>query len=312
MITIGHENLVETLDYTSLIETIQEAFSSDAIVPERHHHTISVPEHLDAALLLMPAWSIGEYVGIKIATIFPSNGIVGLPSVMATYLLLDGKTGLPLATIDGKTLTVLRTAATSALASKFLSRPESNTMTMVGAGSMALPLISAHASVRNLTKIYVWNRSSEKAKRIVEELQKSGQPACLTEDLEGSVRNSDIVSCATLSRQPVIFGSWIREGTHVDLVGAYTTNMRETDNDLIVRSTVFVDTYDGAQSEAGDLVLAAESGAWSFDSVQGDLKELATNAVPGRVSESEVTVFKSVGSAIEDLAAARLAYERLR
>lgn len=312
MITIGHENLVETLDYTSLIETIQEAFSSDAIVPERHHHAISVPEHLDATLLLMPAWSIGEYVGIKIATIFPSNRIVGLPSVMATYLLLDGKTGLPLATIDGKTLTVLRTAATSALASKFLSRPESNTMTMVGAGSMALPLISAHASVRNLTKIYVWNRSSEKAERIVEELQKSNQPACLTKDLEDSVRKSDIVSCATLSRQPVIFGSWIREGTHVDLVGAYTTNMRETDNDLIVRSTVFVDTYDGAQSEAGDLVLAAESGAWSFDSVQGDLKELTTNAVPGRVSESEVTVFKSVGSAIEDLAAARLAYERLR
>ncbi|GMQ80946.1 MAG: ornithine cyclodeaminase family protein [Rhodothermia bacterium] len=312
MITIDDIVLLQTLDYPSLIDAIQEAFTSDANVPERHHHTISVPARLDATLLLMPAWRIDEYVGIKIATIFPSNGDVGLPSVMATYLLLDGTTGSPLATIDGKALTGLRTAATSAFASRLLSRTESSTMTMVGAGALAIPLVTAHASVRNLKQIYVWNRSTESAERVVEALLKNDLPASVTMDLEQSVRGSDVVSCASLSREPLIRGSWVREGTHIDLVGAYTGEMRETDDELIVRGKVFVDTYEGARSEAGDLIQAAESGAWNFDAVLADLKELATGQFEGRISDSEITVFKSVGSAIEDLAAARLAYERLR
>ena len=312
MITIDDRALIQTLDYPSLIDAVQEAFTSNANVPERHHHTISVPDRLDATLLLMPAWRSGEYVGIKTATIFPSNGDVGLPSVMATYLLLDGTTGSPLATIDGRALTVLRTAATSALASRLLSRTKSSTMTMVGAGALAIPLVTAHASVRNLKQIYVWNRSPENAERVVEALQENDLPASVTIDLEQSVHGSDIISCATLSREPLIRGAWISEGSHIDLVGSYTSDMRETDAEVIAIGKVFVDTYGGSRSEAGDLILAAESGDWKFDAVEADLKELATGQFEGRTSDTEITIFKSVGSAIEDLAAARLAYERLR
>lgn len=312
MITIDDRALVRMLDFPSLIDAIQVAFRSDSIVPERHHHTISVPERLDATLLLMPAWCTGQYVGIKTATIFPSNASVGLPSVMATYLLLDGSTGSPLATIDGKMLTVLRTAATSAWASHILSRSDATTMTMVGAGSLAIPLVTAHASVRHFERIHVWNRSTENAERVVQALLEKGLPASISPDLEESVRSSDIISCATLSSEPLILGRWIREGSHIDLVGAYTAEMRESDDALIAMSQVFVDSYAGAKSEAGDLVQAAASGVWNFDSIKADLKALATGQSNGRISDSEITVFKSVGSAIEDLAAASLAFEKMQ
>lgn len=311
MISIDEHQLREVLDFTSLIDAIGRAFASHVEAPERHRHAIKVPGSQDATLLLMPSWLHGQYIGVKTATIFPSNRHVALPSVMATYLLLNGNTGQPLATIEGKTLTVMRTAATSAFASKHLSRANASKLLMVGSGALAGPLIEAHASIRELNHIDIWSRSQKNAVALAARLKSLGLPVRAIQDLESSAREADIISCATLSRTPLIRGSWLKDGTHVDLVGAFTGEMRESDEQLILQSEVFVDTRDGAFAEAGDLIQARSGGDWSFGSIIADLRELATGQSSGRTKENANTVFKSVGCALEDLAAARLAYERV-
>ena len=303
--------LESVLDYPSLIDAISAAFKGTVHQATRAHYTIDQPGGRDATLLLMPAWTPGGYIGVKSATIFPDNAKRTSPSVMATYLLFDGSTGAPLVSMDGKTLTVLRTAATSALASKYLSRPESTSLLVVGAGSMCTALVEAHAFVRDLTRIQIWNRSPDHAAERVQELDAAGFTASISTDLEAACREADIISCATLSMEPLVKGEWLRAGTHVDLIGAYTPEMRETDSAVISRGHVFVDTFAGARSEAGDLLHAVEEGAFDFDEVESDLCALVSGQHVGRASQDEITIFKSVGAACEDLAAAILAYERL-
>ncbi len=209
MISIDEHQLREVLDFPSLIDAIGHAFASHVDAPERHRHTIKVPDSQDATLLLMPAWLYGQYIGVKTATIFPSNSHVGQPSVMATYLLLNGDNGQPLATMEGNTLTVLRTAATSAFASKHLSRANASKMLMVGSGALAGPLIEAHAAVRELSHIDIWSRSEKNAVALAAKLKPSGLPVRAIRDLESAAGQADIISCATLSRDPLIRGSWL-------------------------------------------------------------------------------------------------------
>ncbi len=310
MIRIEKQTLLEILDFPSLIDAVRDGFRASIEVPARHHHTIGVEGEPDATLLLMPAWISGDFMGIKLATVYPSNTVVGLPSVMATYLLFDARTGVPLATIDGKTLTVRRTAAASALASEYLSREDSKTILMVGAGSMAGPLIEAHASNRDLERIMVWNIYPDEARDLTRRMKAAGYPAEYVTDLEHSAGAADIISCATLSTTPLIHGEWLQPGTHLDLVGAFTPEMRETDDYAITHSDVFVDTRDGTLSEAGDLLQPMNDGNWTPDSIRADIAELVSGVHPGRVNPDQITVFKSVGTAIEDLAAAKLAYGR--
>lgn len=312
MVEIGAKELERVLDYPSLISAVKQMFLSDAENPERHHHTIPVPGKLNATLLLMPSWKPGQYVGLKTATIFPSNTEEDKPSVMATYLLLDGCTGQPLAAIDGKALTGLRTAATSALVADLLANPNASTMTMIGAGALARPLVRAHSSIRNLKQINLWNRSPERLKQLYSDLKAESYPVEIVQDLESAVRSSDIVSTATLSRSALVRGHWVGPGTHLDLVGAYTGHMQEVDTDSVRKSRVFVDSVSGGKEEAGDLILAAESGDWDYDRIAGDIVSLLKGATIGRTSPDEITLFKSVGSALEDLAAAILAYERMQ
>jgi alanine dehydrogenase len=258
---------------------------------------------------VMPAWQVGRYIGIKLVTVFPDNGTRSLPSIMGAYLLLSGKTGAPLAMIDGPALTVKRTAAASALAASYLARSDASRLLMVGTGALAPHLILAHATVRPIREVLIWGRDTSKADRLARVLNRRGLKVASTTDLEGAVRGADIVSCATLSREPLIRGEWLPEGAHVDLVGGFTPEMREADDEVIARARIFVDTRDGALSEAGDLTQPLAAGLITPDDVAGDLFDLTRGDRAGRRFYHQITLFKSVGTALEDLAAAQYAVE---
>jgi alanine dehydrogenase len=306
---IDAAELEAVLGFGPLIERLRGMFRAGCEAPMRHHHDIPVPGGGDATLLLMPAWQAGRHVGVKIVTVFPENGKRSLPSVMGTYLLMDGTTGAPVALLDGPVLTVRRTAAASALAADYLARPDAGRLLMVGTGAMAPNLVRAHAVIRPIREVKVWGRDPGKARRLADMLRREGFAAAVAEDLEEAVRASDIVSCATLAREPLVRGEWLPEGCHLDLVGGFTPEMREADDEAVRRARVFVDTMDGATTEAGDIVQPLASGVLARGDIAGDLFHLSRGERAGRGDEREVTLFKSVGTALEDLAAAQLAAE---
>lgn len=298
------------LDYAVLADRIETMFRAGCELPVRHHHTLKTPNGPAATLLLMPAWQVGKHFGVKIVTVFPGNAQKSLPAVMGQYLLGDARTGLPVALIDGPSITVRRTAAASALASRYLSRPDARVMTMIGTGAMAPHLIAAHAATRPIREVQVWGRDFGKARALARSLEGNEYAARAVDDLERAVRESDIVSSATLSKKPLVRGKWLRPGAHVDLVGAFTPQMRESDDEALRRARVFVDTRAGATKEGGDVVQALKSGALKPKGIVADLFELARGKKKGRRKADEITLFKSVGTALEDLAAAELAVER--
>ncbi|HZH29010.1 MAG TPA: ornithine cyclodeaminase family protein [Azospirillaceae bacterium] len=299
------------LPIPGLVDRLQAMFRDGCDVPLRHHHTVPVPGGPDGTLLLMPAWQQGRHLGIKIVTVFPGNADRGLTSVLGSYLLLDGTTGQTLAMLDGTMLTLRRTAAASALAARFLARPDASVLAMVGTGALAPHLVRAHRAVRPIREVRIWGRSADKAEalaaRLSAERAAQGPAIMAVADLATAVRGSDVVSCATLSRSPLVQGGWLKPGAHLDLVGGFTPEMREADDEAVRRASVFVDTRQGACKEAGDIVQPLRSGVLSEADVRGDLYELARGTVAGRRGADEITFFKSVGTALEDLAAAQLA-----
>jgi ornithine cyclodeaminase len=311
MRVITAEEIDRTLTYPALIEALREAFRADIKAPVRHHHAIG-----NATLLLMPAWSGGNqtaesFLGTKIVTVFPDNGKLSKPAVLGSYILMSGTTGEPLAVIDGTALTRWRTACASALAASYLAREDASHLVMVGAGALAPHLVRAHASVRPIKKVTLWNRTRGRAVQAAFGLAVSGIETEVTDDLEIAMGDADIVSCATLSATPLVRGKWLKKGAHVDLVGGFTPKMREADDDAIRRARVYVDTRAGATKEAGDIVQPLKSGALKKESIHGDLFGLCREEAKGRTGNMQVTLFKSVGTAIEDLAAAMLVWRGL-
>ena len=311
MRVIEAAELHETLDYASLIEALRRAFRDGCELPVRHHHTIGVPGAPDATLLLMPAWRSGEAVGVKIVSVFPGNAARGLPAVAGLYLLLDGGTGMPRALLDGQALTVRRTAAASALAASYLARADAERLVMVGTGALAPHLIAAHAEVRPIREVAVWGRSAGKAEAVAKRFAVAGFAVRAVTDLAEAVRRADVVSCATLSTEPLIDGAWLPPGVHLDLVGGFTPGMREANDEAVRRARVYVDTREGACKEAGDIVQPLASGVLTPGAIAADLFDLTRDLRPGRRAATEITLFKSVGTALEDFAAARLAVERM-
>jgi ornithine cyclodeaminase len=303
---IDAEAVHRALPYPALIDALRTAFAGDVEVPVRHHHAVPRPGQDPAVLLLMPAWQPGEATGVKLVHICAGNESRGLPSVQGLYVLFDGPTGTPLAVMDGTALTLRRTAATSALAAGWLAREDSRRLLVIGAGALAPHLARAHAANRPIDEIRIWNRTGSRAEAVAATLVAEGLPARPTADLDQALGWADIVSCGTMSREPLVKGELLRPGTHVDLVGAFTPAMRESDDATLRRARVYVDARDGALAEAGDLLLAIESGAFTPAGICGDLFELARGKAAGRGSADEITLFKSVGNALEDLTAARL------
>ena len=301
----------EKCNFKSLIEILKEGFSDTTIeVPMRHHHDFPNPkENMDSTLLLMPAFNPGKELGVKIATVSPNNGRYNLPSIQGLYIYLDGHKGDIKAILDAKSLTVKRTAAASALASSFLSRPNATSMLMCGTGALSINLIKAHCSVRPINTVYVWGRSIEKAQKICDALKNETYNCMAIKNIEDKISEVDIISCATLSPTPIVLGKWLKKGQHLDLVGAYKKDTREADDEAIIKSSVFIDTYQGGLKESGDIVIPLSKGILTKEDIKADLFMLCSNAKTGRTSDDEITLFKSVGHALEDLVAASYFYK---
>ena len=309
---IPEEQINKVLDFPSLINALELAFKEDCEVPTRHHHDYKPGEdQATATLLLMPAWQGREYYGLKIINVTPDNASRNLPSIQGIYLLFDTLTGTPLLQMDAKMLTNWRTAAASALASRFLSRLDSQTLLMVGTGSLAPYLIRAHANVRPIKKVLVWGRNLYKAEELIQKLQLRQCQLEVANKLEEAVRQADIISMATMSSSPLLKGEWLNPGQHVDLVGSYKPDMREADDLTIQRSSIFVDIRSTAPKESGDLFIPLQNGILQHKDILADLFELCRAEHSGRSSEKEITLFKSVGHALEDLAAAQLVYQKI-
>lgn len=308
MLVLNEEQTRRALPWAELIEAIEHMFRSDCVMPVRHHHDMEVPGEATAVMLLMPAWVPGDHIGVKILNLFPDNHLRSLPTIIGSYLLSSGKTGEMLAIVEGGELTARRTAATSALAARYLASPHAETMLMVGTGRLSLNLMQAHSITRPLKRFFIWGRNPTKADETAKEARTLGIDAVIVDDLAEAARRADIISCATLSDTPLIRGEWLKPGAHLDLVGAFKPTMRESDDEAVRRSSVFVDTRAGAMKEGGDIVQPLKNGVLMKDDIKAELADLAHGRHPGRISAGEITLFKSVGAALEDLAGAILAY----
>lgn len=310
MLIINNEQLKESLTYPALIHQLEDAFQANYTVPLRHHHQYQNPkEKQDSTLLLMPAWEAGKYLGVKLITVSPNNSRYNLPAIQGIYTLFDAHQGMPLAQMDAKELTVRRTAAASALASRFLSKKNSTSLLMIGTGALSSHLIAAHASVRPIQQVYVWGRRFEKAQAIAAQFKSAHFNISAVAQIEEVISTVDIISCATLSTSPLVFGKYLQAGQHVDLVGSYLPHAREADDETIKKAKLFVDTMEGATKESGDLVIPLKKGIIRKSNILADLFNLCKKEHLGRQNEQDITLFKSVGHALEDLAAAKLVYE---
>jgi ornithine cyclodeaminase len=298
------------LPYPALIEALRARFAAGCEVPQRHVHSLQATDGAPAGtVLIMPAWVPGGRLGIKTVNVFPGNAARGLPALHATYALFDAATGVPLAQLDGSELTTRRTVAASALAASFLARTEARTLLVVGAGRLAREVPWAMREVRpGLAKVRVWNHRFERAQALASEWRAQGLDAEPVVELEPAVRAADIVSCVTLSTAPLVRGAWLPAGAHLDLVGGFTPQMRECDGQALRRARVWIDTPE-ALAKSGDLLQAADEGAFDPAAAQGTLADLCAGRIGGRRDADELTLFKSVGTALEDLAAAELAYD---
>lgn len=303
---IDADFIEKNTDCKELINSLHKYFcDKNILVPQRQHHNFPNPDAEEqTTLLFMPAWNPGRNAGVKFVTISPENQKHDLPAIQGIYFYMDASTGVINAVIDAKTLTAKRTAAASALASSYLSQKQSSRLLMIGTGSLSKNLILAHASVRPITEVYIWGRNPEKAAKIAEEL--SGQPFAIraVAHIEQTISQCDIISCATLSKYPLIQGKWLKKGQHVDLVGSYKPDMREADDDVMKVSRIFLDSRQSGLRESGDIVIPLQSGLISEPDICADLFELCSGEKKGRLLDEEITVFKSAGHALEDLAAA--------
>ena len=293
------------LPFDRLIPALRTLFATGCAVPPRHVHAVPAPGG-GFTSLIMPAWVPGLCYGVKTVNVAPHNAARGLPGLHSTYLLYSAATGAPLAWLDGDQITARRTAAASALAASFAARPDARHLLLVGAGQVARLLPAAYRVVRPIDRVTVWARSADSASRLARELRADGFDAHPTADLPAAAARADVVSCATLATAPLVQGAWLQPGSHLDLIGSFTPAMREADDACFAGAALYIDT-DEALAKSGDLLGPLASGVLSAGAVRGTLATLCAGQASGRQSAAERTVFKSVGTALEDLAAAMLA-----
>ncbi|XQW84221.1 ornithine cyclodeaminase family protein [Thalassotalea piscium] len=312
MINISDKQVNEVLTFNELVPALKQAFTMDICVPPRLHFDMKNPHaSRETTLLMMPAWQAGDVAGVKLVTVAPDNGLKNLPSIQGTYLLFDVNDGSIKAMIDAPALTAKRTAAASALASQFLSREDSSSLLMVGTGALAPQLIAAHASVRKIQKVYVWGRNLAKAKAVCEQVAELAIECIPVDDIETYAKQVDIISCATLSQTPLIFGRWLSPGQHLDMVGSYRPDMREMDDECLLDNSLFVDNFDGALRETGDIVIPLKEQVIRKEDIKADLFSLSKGEFTFNREANDITVFKSVGHALEDLTAAKLVHHAI-
>lgn len=303
---VDHQQVEAGADWVRLIDQLRDWFSAGrAVAPSRQVLQIAQPDGSDASLLVMPAWVPGVAIRVKVVTFFPSNAARGLPTINAGYLFFDGETGQMRTVLDGDALTARRTAAASALAADYLARADAQSLLVLGTGQLSSAMIEAHATVREHRTVMLWGRNVQKAQDIAASFACKGFDIRVEPDLEGACAKADVVSTVTESTEPLIKGAWLRPGTHLDLVGGFKSDMRESDDQCIAQASVFVDGRDGA-GLCGDIAQPLETGAIKPNHILSDLADLCVGRHQGRRDTAEFTVFKSAGLAVEDLAAASL------
>ncbi|QFS38082.1 bifunctional Delta(1)-pyrroline-2-carboxylate/Delta(1)-piperideine-2-carboxylate reductase [Burkholderia cepacia] len=293
----------DALDFESLVARLRQAFIDGCHVPLRHAHTLHADGEDEGTVLIMPAWEDNGYLGIKTVNIFPGNARHGLPGLHSTYVLYDGRTGQPLAQLDGNEITSRRTAAASALAATYLARPDASRLVLMGAGRVGSLVPPAYRSQLPISVVEVWDRDRDAVARLVDGLNRLGFDASPVTNLEASIRRADVVTCATLATEPIVRGAWLAPGSHLDLIGSFTPRMREADDDCFRQAEIYVDT-DEAPQKSGDLLGPLARNVIAPDRLNRTLTALCRGEAQGRTNDSQRTVFKAVGTALEDLAAA--------
>ena len=310
---VSAEQINQLLSPNALVDKLQLAFASDITTPLRQHFDIpNQYAERETTLLMMPSWQAGKDIGVKLVTVVPDSYRYDLPSIQGVYVLIDAVKGSVKSIMDAPALTAKRTAAASALASRFMSREDASVLTMVGTGTLAPELIKAHCAVRPIKQVNIWGRKTEKAEQLKNSLANVlDAELTVIEDLSHAVKVADIISCATLSQTPLIKGAWLQAGQHIDLVGAYRPDMREADDDCILKSRIVVDNYQGAFKETGDIKMPLDAGILQHEKIVADLFELCRKERVFTRNRQDITLFKSVGHALEDLAAAQLVLESI-
>jgi 1-pyrroline-2-carboxylate reductase [NAD(P)H] len=305
---ISAEEVHAALKYPALIDDLQEAFSKPFTMPPRKVFLLDESEDNHDAFALLPSWN-DAVIGVKAFTYFPSPD-PGYQSLYSKIMLFDRQHGNPLALVDGTSVTFWRTAGISGLASRLLSRENSETLLLLGTGNLSTYIIRAQASVRPLKRVLVWGRTPANAEKVVNQMsaELSGIEFSAVNDLQDACGQADIVVSATASHEPLVKGDWITAGTHTDFIGNHHATKRECDTALVVKSKVFADSRDNCFREAGEVLVPISEGAITEDHVVGQLTEMCSGTVPLRTNDQEITLFKSIGMALSDLVGAGSVY----
>jgi ornithine cyclodeaminase len=298
------------LDYRGLVEGLREMYRRGVDLTERQVLHQQLPDGSRNDWLILPAWQFGRHQGIKLVSVFPGNEKKGLASILGLYVLFDGETGAPLLTIDGAALTLRKTVCNSALAVDYCARKDASKLLVVGAGNLAPHVVAAHASVRPIAEVRIWNRTPEKAVALASRLSRPGLAVSAAPDLEAAVPWADIVTGVTMTKQPLIKGAWLKPGQHLDLIGGFRPDMREADDEAVKRSRLFIDARFSVLDECGDISQPLAAGLIKESDIT-DLFQLARGERPGRQREDEITFFKSGGGGHEDLATAQYLLSKL-
>lgn len=309
---VDAEQVHDTLDYPGLIQGLDRMHRDDTQQMQDMLLAQPVASETTNHLLIRAAWQFDQAVGMKLVTIFPGNPSRALPAVQAIYVLFDGESGSPQAAVDGTALTFWKTAADSALGATYLAREDVESLLMVGAGAMAPHLIAAHCAARPcIRSVFVWNRTADTADELAATIDIAGVSIKSTTSLEDGVRSADVISCATMARQPLIKGEWLRPGTHLDLVGAFTPEMREADDDCFRAATLFVDSRKTTVHEVGEIMAPIANGVIDETDIVADLYDLCRGEHAGRTGNDQITLFKNGGGGHLDLMTTRFLMERI-
>jgi alanine dehydrogenase len=304
MIVFDDPQILTLVEQPGLLSALKAGFLEPAITPPRSHY--SLPGQQGEMLLVMPSFS-REAVGTKLITVMPANAERGGTTVNGIYVLLDGHSGVPLATFSARSLTAVRTAGVCALATSLMSRPDASVLLVIGTGYLVPYLIDAYRAVRSLERVVIWGRDAGKAAALAQRFHGLQLTVEASTDLTRALHEAHLISSATLARDPLVRGDLLSLGTHVDLVGSFTPEMHEGDLQLFRVSRLVVDCLQ-AFEESGDLIEPLHAGIISRN--VPDLTALLKDPVLGRQSDREITVFKTVGTGLADLAAARYVWQR--
>lgn len=316
LLILNHSEVEQLLPMNECVTVMEKAFS--ALARDEFHQplrSITKPPNVKGVLALMPTFRAGEnpLFGLKAICVFPGNAEIGKDAHQGGVILFDGANGEPLAMVNASAITAIRTAAVSGLATRLLSRADAGDLAIIGAGVQARTHLAAMSCVRNLTRIRVAARRFESARRFAEEMQ--DQSPCQIEPVESNeaaIRGADMIVTVTTTREPVVNREWISPGAHLNAVGTFSFNAREIDTATMKAATLFVDRRESALNEAGDYLIAANEGAIGPDHIRAELSEVVAGDHPGRTSPKEITIFKSLGLALEDLAAAAYCFRKAR